>query len=341
MVGDHPGSMLRKTPRRHMERDGRLMHTVGLILAPGFQVMNLAVAAAFEQANTALPKPAYSVSFLSEAGGEIPSSVGLAVRTAAIGDPSFDTIFSIGAFVHPATSPTPSRGMRSFLRQAAAGARRLVAPCTGAFLLAEAGVLDGRRATTHWAHAADLQHRYPKVRVQADRIFVSDDNIWTSAGMSATVDLALALIEQDLGPDICQAVARHLVLYHRRPGGQPQLSALLDLPATTDRIQRVLAYARGNLARELSVEALADIARLSPRQFSRLFHRETGLSPGKAVEGLRLDAARALLADGRRTLDDVAHQTGFADRERMRRAFLRRFGHGPQAVRRPVQQVGA
>ncbi|MEA1648022.1 GlxA family transcriptional regulator [Nitrospirillum sp. BR 11164] len=318
------------------------MHGIGLVLAPGFQMMNLAVAAAFEQANAVAPKPMYALSFLSEGGGEIPSSMGLGVRTAAIGEHAFDTTFFIGAqSPSAAAAPACSRGMRTFLQRAVQGSRRLAAPCTGAFLLADAGVLDGRRATTHWARVADLQRHYPKIKVQADRIFVSDQNIWTSAGMSASLDLALALIDEDLGPEMSHAVARQLVMYHRRPGNQPQLSTLLALPSTTDRVKRVLSYARENLQRELSVDELAGIARLSPRQFSRLFRRETGHSPAKAVEGLRLEAARALLDSGHQSLDQIAFETGFSDRERMRRAFQRGFGHPPQAARRAMRLASA
>lgn len=152
--------------------------------------------------------------------------------------------------------------------------------------------------------------------------------------MTAGVDLALAMVEKDHGADVARAVARKLVVYHRRAGGQSQFSALLELEPKSDRIQKALAHARSNLKNTLSVEELAEAARLSPRQFSRTFRAETGQSPAKAVENLRLEAARLMMEQGRHPIDVVAAETGFADRERMRRAFLRAFGQPPQAIRR-------
>jgi transcriptional regulator GlxA family with amidase domain len=210
----------------------------------------------------------------------------------------------------------------------------VVATCTGAFLLAEAGLLDGRRATTHWFYAKELAARFPAVKVEEDRIFIADGPIWTSAGATAGIDLALALVEQDLGAEIARAVARKLVVYHRRAGGQSQFSELLDLEPKSDRIQRALTYARRNLHTPLSVPQLAKAAALSPRQFSRAFQAETGQSPAKAIERLRVEAARLMMEQSRHPIDVVARQTGFADRDRMRRAFLRAFGQPPQAIRR-------
>jgi transcriptional regulator GlxA family with amidase domain len=220
------------------------------------------------------------------------------------------------------------------LRAALPESRRMAAICTGAFVLAEAGLLDGRRATTHWAFARDLQARFPEVKVEEDRIFIIDGPVWTSAGMTAGIDLALGMIEKDFGLELSRSVARKLVVYHRRAGGQSQHSALLDMDAKSDRIQTVLTYARRNLRASLSVEELAEVAHLSPRQFSRAFRAETGQSPAKAVEHLRVEAARLMMEESRHPIDVVASETGFADRERMRRAFLRAFGQPPQAVRR-------
>ena len=198
--------------------------------------------------------------------------------------------------------------------------------CTGAFILGEAGLLDGRRATTHWFHARALKQRFPAAQVEEDRIFITDGPIWTSAGMSAGLDLALGLIENDFGAELSRAVARKLVVYHRRGGGQSQHSVLLELDARSDRIQNALTFARGNLRATLSVEELAQAAHLSTRQFSRAFREETGQSPAKAVESLRVEAARVLIEQSRYTMDEVAAETGFVDTERMRRAFLRAFG---------------
>jgi transcriptional regulator GlxA family with amidase domain len=211
--------------------------------------------------------------------------------------------------------------------------------CTGAFLLAEAGLLDGRAATTHWAHARALRERFPNIMVDEDRIFLRDGNIWTSAGMSSAIDLTLALIEDDHGVEMSREIARKLVVYHRRPGGQSQFSALLEMEPRSDRVRRALIYAKENLRNPLTVEELAEAASLSPRQFGRVFREETGRSPAKAVERLRVEAARAMLEEGRHHLDTVARDTGFSDRDRMRRAFLRFFGQPPQSLRRSLRLV--
>lgn len=306
------------------------MPSIGVVLFPNFQVMNLAPLTAFEFANLEVGHDFYDVTFLSEGGGSIRTSIGMVIDTEPFTGRRFDTVIVVGSITVGPSAP----GLIEQLRETAATARRVAATCTGAFLLAEAGLLEGRRAATHWAHARDLQRLHPSIKVDHDRIFVSDGNVWTSAGMTAGIDLALALVEDDLGPEISKGIARKLVVYHRRTGGQSQFSALLELQPRSDRVQKVLAYARSNLRNELSVEELAEAARLSPRQFSRIFKEETGQSPAKAVENLRLDAARTMLEDGRHSLDTVAHETGFADRERMRRAFLRAFGQPPQVIRR-------
>jgi transcriptional regulator GlxA family with amidase domain len=183
-------------------------------------------------------------------------------------------------------------------------------------------------------YARELQARYPKVKMEEDRIFVIDGPVWTSAGMTAGVDLALAMVEKDLGADAARLVAKKLVVYHRRAGGQSQFSTLLELEPKSDRIQSALAYAKRHLHTPLSVEQLADAAHLSARQFSRAFRAETGQSPAKAVEKLRVEAARLMMEQSRHSIDVVAQETGFADRERMRRAFLRAFGQPPQSIRR-------
>jgi transcriptional regulator GlxA family with amidase domain len=206
-------------------------------------------------------------------------------------DTNFDTLMVGGSAVVGALTP----GVIKFLRQALGRCRRVAATCVGAFVLAEAGLLDGRRATTHWNRARELQARFPKVKVEEDRIFIIDGPVWTSAGMTAGIDLALAMIEKDLGADVARVVARKLVVYHRRAGGQSQFSALLELEPKSDRIQSALEYAKRNLDAALTVKQLAEAAHLSPRQFSRAFRAETGQSPAKAVENLRVEAARLMM----------------------------------------------
>jgi transcriptional regulator GlxA family with amidase domain len=234
--------------------------------------------------------------------------------------------------------PKPSTPVLiEFIRESLVRYRRVAATCTGALVLAEAGLLDGRRATTHWRHARNLQAQFSRVKVEEDRIFIIDGPVWTSAGMTAGIDLALAMVEKDFGADAARSVAKKLVVYHRRAGGQSQFSALLELEPKSDRIQSALDYAKRNLHYALTVEQLAEAAHLTPRQFSRAFHAETGQSPAKAVENLRVEAARLMMEQGQHPIDVVAQQTGFADRDRMRRAFLRAFGQPPQVIRRNLR----
>ena len=205
--------------------------------------MALAIVAGFEVANSMVdPKP-YDLHYVSEKGGPIKTSAGLLLETEMFTDKPFDTLVVGGATVLAPSTP----GLIAFMRDAPKRHRRIAAVCTGAFVLAEAGLLDGRRATTHWMHARELQRHYPKAKMDEDRIFINDGPIWTSAGMTAGVDLGLALIENDLGPELAKAVARKLVVYHRRGGGQSQFSTLLELSPKSDRIQAALAYARDNL----------------------------------------------------------------------------------------------
>lgn len=306
------------------------MHTIGFVVFPDFYLLGFSAVTAFELANVVLGEPAYEVKVLSEDGGLVMSSAGVRVETQPFGKAKFDTVmFGSGVEID-----IVSTALTAFVRRSLKTSRRIAAPCTGAFILAEAGVLDGRRATTHWRFAHDLQCRFPRIAVEEDQIFIVDGPVWTSAGMTATIDMALAMIEKDHGQDVSRAVARKLVVYHRRAGGQSQFSTLLDLEPKSDRIQKAIDHASANLRNALTVEELADVAGLSPRQFSRAFSAETGQSPAKAVEHLRVEAARLLLEKGRLSLDVIADEVGFADRERMRRAFLRTLGQPPQAVRR-------
>jgi transcriptional regulator GlxA family with amidase domain len=309
------------------------MKRVGLVVFPEFQILDTVAATVFEVANHTAQRRVYEVQVLSEQGGTVPSSAGVGVASQRFGDPRFDTLLMTGALEPAPASP----GLLAFLREAQAVSRRTASICTGAFILAEAGLLDGRRATTHWQFARELQHRYPRIRVEEDRIFIRDSQVWTSAGMTACIDLALALVEEDLGPEISRAVARKMVVYHRRAGGQTQHSALLELEPKSDRVQSALSYAKQNLHRDLPVEKLAEAAHLSPRQFSRACLRETGQTPAKAVEKLRVEAARLLIESGNHSIEAVARDTGFADPERMRRAFLRNLGQPPQAVKRAAR----
>jgi transcriptional regulator GlxA family with amidase domain len=224
-----------------------------------------------------------------------------------------------------------------FVRAAASRARRVASVCSGAFVLAAAGLLDGRRATTHWTRTAELARAYPRIRVEPDRIFIRDGDVWTSAGITAGIDLALALAADDLGEAVAKRAAQHLVVYYRRPGGQSQFSALLEADRPDGRFSPLLTWARERLGERLPVERLAARAAMSPRHFARAFTAETGMTPAKAIERLRLEAARERVEAGGEPIEGVAAQTGFGDPERMRRAFLRAFGQPPQALRRAAR----
>jgi transcriptional regulator GlxA family with amidase domain len=312
------------------------MHRIGYLLPEGFQIMALATQTVFECANQVANEQFYALENLSLEGGEVRSSQGLSVRTQALqGLGDVDTWMVVGAF-NPLEAPAAPEVLH-FLRTRGAEARRMAGICTGGFVLAEAGLLANRRATTHWVYSREMQKRFPDIRVEDDRIYIVDGPIWTSAGMTAGLDLAVALVEKDLGTEAARSVARKLVMHQRRSGGQSQHSEMLELAPKSDRIQNALNYARQHLNKALSVEELAEAVHLSPRQFSRIFTLETGQSPAKAVEGLRLEAARLMIEQSRHSLDVVATETGFRDRRHLREAFMRGFGVPPQAVRREAR----
>jgi len=304
---------------------------VGIILHPGFQLLDAAgPAAVFELAEHFSPG-SYTLEMLAPGGGEIESSSGMRLTARSLSmDEQLDTaIISGGEIIR---SMAAAQEIVTWLQHA--GVRRTASVCTGAYLLAEAGLLDGRRATTHWWSTHDFARRYPKVKVDAERIFVRDGSTWTSAGISAGIDLALALIEDDLGPTVARRVAQQLVVHQRRPGGQSQFSALVELGGRTGRFVELIEWMRTALAQPLTVERLADRAAMSPRHFARAFLAETSTTPAKAVERLRLETARIAVETGNAPLDRIAEDSGFGDAGRMRRAFLRSFGQPPQALRR-------
>ncbi|MFK3740672.1 GlxA family transcriptional regulator [Massilia sp. TN1-12] len=311
------------------------MKQIGLLLPPGFQALDFMASTVFEVANTLLDEPCYEVTVLSEHGGMLASSSGIQVLTAPVTRYDYDTLLVAGQMM-PGAAPA-SDGFLDILRRAGQESRRVAALCTGAFLLAQAGLLEGRRATTHWELGRTLQHAFPRLQVDENRIFINAGKFWTSAGMAACVDLCLALVEDDHGTEVSCNVARRMVLYHRRSGGQSQFSSLLELQPKSDRIQKALTYAKRHLRKPLSVDELADAANLSTRQFSRTFRTETGQSPARAIERLRVEAARAMMEDSNHPVDVVARETGFADSERMRRAFVRAFGQPPQAIKRAAR----
>lgn len=279
----------------------------------------------------------YSVEIIAAAPGPVRSSSGI---TLLAGDmrtcEDFHTLLVPGG--DGAHHSEKYRDLIPFIQQTARAGRRIASVCSGAFVLAEAGLLDDRRAATHWNGALELSQRFPKVDVDAESLFVRDHNIWTSAGIVAGIDLALALIEHDYGSEVARRVSQLLVVPFRRAGTQTQHSALLDTLAPTNRFGDLLAWARQNLNQSLDVEALADRARLSARQFSRSFRASVGMSPAKAIEQLRVDSARPTVESDARSLEQIARDYGFGDAERMTRSFRRLTGETPQALRRRARE---
>lgn len=308
-----------------------IMHSIKLFVFPGHQILDLAgPLAAFDAVRKITERQFYSLDVLSHTGGMVLSNAGVPVGTQPADEAVADTLIVVGGDFSSMMKP----GEVNSVATLAARTPRIASVCTGAFLLAETGLLHGRRATTHWRAAQSLQRRYPTINVEMDRIFVVDGHIWTSAGIAAGIDLALALIEADLGVEMAREVARHLVVYHRRPGGQSQFSSISQMEPQSDRIRMALTFARNHLHEPLPIERLADAAHLSVRQFGRLFKRETGETPAKAVVRLRVEVARMRLQDSSEPIEQIARAVGFTDPEGMRRAFVNLSGLSPQAMRR-------
>lgn len=308
------------------------MPHVSMVLTPGFQFLALGVQAAFELANAVKGEAYFTLSIASVAGGPVTSSSGFAVPTVPLAEVApVDTLLLLAGLMPP---PPQDEATLDTLRTTARESRRVAGLCTGAFLLGQMGLLDGRRATTHWSYARQMREQFPNVRVEDDRIFINEGAVWTSAGLTAGLDLAIALIEKDLGRDMAGAIARRLVMHHRRAGGQSQHSELLELAPSSDRIQKAVIFAKAHLANPLTVEELAEVAALSPRQFARAFRAETGQTPAKAVEQMRLEAARLMIEETRYSMDQIAREAGFVDIRRMRDAFMRQYGQPPQTLRR-------
>jgi transcriptional regulator GlxA family with amidase domain len=271
-------------------------------------------------------------------GGTVTMENGMRLGVAPLPEPPprHDTLVVAGG-----EGPRAAAGdaaLVDWVLRASRRARRTVSVCTGAYLLAAAGLLDDRNATTHWSFCDDLASTYGKVRVDPDPVFVRDGDVWTSAGVTAGIDLALALVEEDLGPRVALALAQGLVVYLKRPGGQSQFSAaLIAQQAARPELRELQAWIAGNLDAELTVGVLADRALMSERSFARAFHREVGQTPAAYVEALRVERARNLLEDGAPSLQAVAQATGFASAEVLRRAFQRRVGVSPAEYRDRVR----
>lgn len=279
----------------------------------------------------------YKLHTASIEGGLMITAEGLAVQTVPLlhyAELQIDTLIVPGA-PDILKALAENRPLTDWIATESLKARRTASVCSGTFLLAQAGLLNGRRAATHWAMCNMLKSRFPEVEVDSDAIFVQQGPLWTSAGVSAGIDLALALVEADFSHDVAMQVARELVVYLKRPGGQAQFSEMLQAQTQDCELFNELhGWLADNLhQQDLSIETLAQKARMSPRNFTRVYKQKTGRTPAKAVEGFRLEAARRLLENSRRNIDQIATACGFGDEERMRMTFQRHLGISPRDYR--------
>ena len=309
---------------------------IGVLVFPDFQLLDAAgPISVFEIAARFAGSPP-SIKVLAVTPGPVRSSSGVEMLARGL-KPSGAISTLIVAGGEGVRAAARCEKTLAFVRAIAKRGVRVASVCSGAYILAEAGLLDGRRATTHWQRTRHFLISYPKVKLEPDRIFVRDGHIWSSAGISAGIDLALAMAAEDFGDEIAQKTARQLVLYQRRSGGQSQFSSLLELKAPSGRFGALLTWAREHLDAPLTVEDLAEQAGMSSRHFARAFIAETGTTPSKAIERLRIEVARQRVQSSSEAIERVAQSTGFRDPERMRRAFIRAFGQPPQSLRRAAR----
>ncbi|NWE48543.1 GlxA family transcriptional regulator [Pseudomonas gingeri] len=279
-----------------------------------------------------LPLP-YAPRVIAAQAGPVMSSAGLALVAEPLpaATTPCDSLIIAGGWGTYAAAEDPL--LVEWVRQQAACARRVASVCTGAFLLAASGWLDGRRVATHWTRCEQLAEQYPKLQVEPNPIFINDGPVWTSAGVTAGIDLSLALVEQDLGRPMALEVARHLVVFLKRPGGQSQFSATLSLQKSGNRFGDLHAWIAEHLAMDLSIPVLAQQVGMSERSFVRHYRTETGQTPARAIENLRVESARRLLSDTATPIKRIAARCGFGSEETLRRSFLRALGVTPQAYR--------
>lgn len=309
---------------------------IALFVPPDAHGLEVAgISEVFDEANRQMQgSPAYELVRVAAETAPIRCSCGLTILPdCAFGDagPAPDTLIIGASYGIPEHLPP---AVRSWVQTTAAQARRFGAVCTGAFALGEAGLLNGRRVTTHWEYAAELARRFPEARLEPDRIFIRDGAMFTSAGVTAALDLALDLVEEDLGRQVALAVARRLVIFVKRPGGQTQYSVHLAAQAAqSGPVQRAQDFVRRQPTANLSMATLAHHAGTSQRNLARLFRRETGMSVGEYVEATRLDLARHLLEGAEQSIKRIAAASGFSSAEALRRAFTHRVGVTPTDYR--------
>ena len=338
-LSGHAVAEMPKSPRFAPDRSASNQPRIIEVLAyPAVQLLDVTgplqvFASANDHVTEAGGVPPYVLRVVAKGGQSVTASAGLgiAARPLPRSGTALDTLLVAGGPGVDAAAADPV--LVKWVSERANKARRVASVCTGAFLLAASGVLDGRRAATHWSYCAELARRFPDVRVESDPIFVRDGPIWTSAGVTAGIDLALALVEEDLGRTIALAVARYLVVFLKRPGGQAQFSATLSLQAAEDKFGALHDWIGKHLADDISLPALARQAGMSERSFSRRYAEATGLTPVHAVERLRVEAARRLLSESRLPVKRISQRCGFGSEETMRRSFLRLLATTPQDYR--------
>lgn len=313
---------------------------IGILIFDGFQLLDAAgPITVFEMPMRGLSPPPYQLTVYSREGGPIRASSGVQMHSEPLPPKlRLDTLIVSGG--EGTRQGVEDEGLLDTIRDLSGRTRRTCSVCSGSFLLAAAGLLDGRRATTHWRRSEGFARLFPGVQLEADRIFVRDGKFWTSAGITAGIDLALALLEDDLGDEVALHAARELVVHQRRHGGQSQFSVMQDVKLASGRFDEMIGWVRMNLASDIRVETMADKAGMSPRNFARVFRSETGATPARFVEKLRLEAARQAVETTRLPLQKIATDTGFCDPERMRVAFMRAYGQPPMVLRRQSRRGG-
>lgn len=277
-----------------------------------------------------LPAP-YAPTVIASGGGAVTSSAGLALLAEPLPEQAGDTLIIAGGWGVYAASE--NEALVAWVKAHAAGCRRVASVCTGAFLLAASGWLDGRRVVTHWTRCEQLAQQHPQLTVEPNPIFINDGPVWTSAGVTAGIDLALAMVEADLGRTTALEVAQQLVVFLKRPGGQSQFSVTLSLQKEGSRFDELHAWISENLTVDLGIPTLAQQAGMSERSFVRHYRADTGQTPARAIELIRVETARRLLSDTGVPIKRLAMQCGFGSEETLRRSFLRAMGVTPQAYR--------
>lgn len=343
---------MRSNSAKVADREDMTARRVVILIYSGVTLLDVAgPAQTFSSANNVesyADKAGYEVILTSLHGGAVMTDSGIEMNTVSISEASkkaIDTMVVAGG--NGVFETLEEHKLVEWIAEQSHKCRRTASTCMGSFLLAEAGLLDGHPVTTHWRYIPELQRRYPNISVQKDPLFIRNDNIWSSAGVTAGIDLALAMVEEDLGHDAAMQVAQSLVVFFKRPGGQPQFSNVLLAQKQDDdgTFSELHAWIMGNLQNDLSVDNLAKRVAMSPRTFSRLYKKRTGHTPAKSVEIMRVDSAKRQLERGLDPLVTVAFKSGFSDEQGLRRAFRRHVGISPSdyrdkfSARQPVPEL--